>query len=81
MMRLLGPLLGRLRIGRFRDWYRFAWVRLRSSGTIVAAELPRIDPPFTLRMSRDATLVLGRNVRFPSRVLGRHRGFRGARDR
>lgn len=57
-------LLGRLRIGRFRDWYRWTWIRLRANGTIVAAAIPQIDPPFAVRMSPGATLVLGRNVRF-----------------
>jgi acetyltransferase-like isoleucine patch superfamily enzyme len=63
-MRVLGPILGFLRIGRFRDWYRFTWVRFRSNGRIVAASLPHIDPPFRLRMSPRSTLILGRNVRF-----------------
>ena len=63
-MRILGPILGFLRIGRLRDWYRFTWIRFRSNGRITAASLPYIDPPFRLRMSPRATLVLGRNVRF-----------------
>lgn len=63
-MILLWRLMGKLRIGRFRDWYRFAYVKLRCRGTIVAAGLPYIDPPFKLRMSPQATLVIGRNVHF-----------------
>lgn len=63
-MRLVGPLLGRLRIGRMRDWCRFTYARVRTPGTIRAAGLPHIDPPFRLEMSPGATLVLGRNVRF-----------------
>jgi acetyltransferase-like isoleucine patch superfamily enzyme len=64
MMRVLGPLLGRLRIGRIRDWYRFRWIKMRSSGTIVAEDLPQIDFPFRVRMSPESRLVIGRNVRF-----------------
>ena len=63
-MNLFWRLMGWLKIGRFRDWYRFRYVKLRSRGRIVAAETPYIDPPFKLRMSRDATLIIGRNVHF-----------------
>jgi acetyltransferase-like isoleucine patch superfamily enzyme len=63
-MRFLGPILGLLRIGRLRDWYRFTWARLRSGGRIEAAALPHIDPPFRLRMAPNAKLRLGENVRF-----------------
>jgi acetyltransferase-like isoleucine patch superfamily enzyme len=65
-MRLISPLLGRLRIGRFRDWYRFAWARFLSPGRIVAANLPMVDPPFKLRMAPGSTLIIGRDVRFYS---------------
>jgi acetyltransferase-like isoleucine patch superfamily enzyme len=66
LMRWIGPVLGRLKIGRFRDWYRFTWAKLRSPGTIEAAALPMIDPPFRLRMAPGTTLVIGRDVRFYS---------------
>jgi acetyltransferase-like isoleucine patch superfamily enzyme len=63
-MSIFWRLMGRLNVGRFRDWYRFAYVKLRSRGTIIAADLPYIDPPFKLRMSPHATLKIGRNVHF-----------------
>jgi len=63
-MRLLGPILSRLGVGRFRDWYRFRWACFRSAGTISAASLPYIDPGFRLRIKRGARLELGRDVKF-----------------
>src|SRR5438874_11769649 len=70
LMRLVGPLLARLRIGRMRDWCRFAYARARSPGTIEAASLPHIDPPFSLRMAPGAKLVIGHNVHFNSGFIG-----------
>ena len=64
MMRLLGPLLSKLKIGRFRDWYRFRWQQFRTAGTIEAASLPFIEPGFRLRIKKGAKLVLGHDVRF-----------------
>lgn len=64
MMRYIGPIIGRLRIGRFRDWYRFTWAKFKTPGTVIAAELPHIDPPFMLRIAPGGTLELGRNVHF-----------------
>lgn len=66
IMKWLGPLINRFRIGRFRDWYRFQWAKFLSPGTITAANLPMIDPPFRLRMSPGSKLVIGENVRFYS---------------
>src|SRR5437588_5878537 len=62
-MLVVGPILARLRVGRALDWWRFNYARLRSPGRIVALGLPHIDAPFRLRMSPDATLIIGRNVR------------------
>jgi len=64
IMRWLGPILGRLHIGRFRDWMRFQWARFRSPGTIEAASLPYIEPGFRLRMKEHSKLVLGKDVKF-----------------
>lgn len=64
MMRHLGPVLSKLRVGRVRDWYRFRWACFRSAGTIRAASLPYIDPGFRLRIKKDATLELGHDVKF-----------------
>lgn len=63
-MRFAGPVLGALQVGRARDWYRYRYAKLRSSGTIEAAELPYIDPPFRLRMSPSSRLHMGRGVSF-----------------
>lgn len=64
MMRILGPLLSRLHIGRFRDWYRFHWQAFRTPGTVIAAGLPEIDPGFRLRVKKNATLRIGEGVKF-----------------
>lgn len=64
MMRLLGPLLSRLRIGRFRDWYRWQWQVLRTPGTVRAENLPMVEPGFRLRVKKGATLLVGRDVKF-----------------
>lgn len=63
-MRLAAPVLGALRIGRARDWYRFGYVRIRTTGKVQAADLPAIDPPFKLRMSPASSLTIGRGVSF-----------------
>lgn len=65
-MRGLGPVLWLLKIRRFRDWYRFTWAKLRTPGTVIAAGIPKIDPPFRLRMSPDSVLVIGEQVRLSS---------------
>ena len=64
MMRYLGPIIGRLRIGRFRDWCYFSWAKFKVPGRVIAAETPRIDPPFKLRVDLGGTLRIGRNVHF-----------------
>lgn len=64
MMRIVGPLIGRLRIGRMLDWYHLTKARLLTAGTIEMAELPHVDPPFRLRMKPGTKLVIGRNVHF-----------------
>ena len=63
-MRTFAPVLGALRVGRFRDWYRFQYVKLRSTGLIEATSLPAIDPPFKLRMAPASRLRIGRAVAF-----------------
>jgi len=68
VMRLVGPVLGRLRVGRFRDWYRFTWLKLRQPGTIQAAGLPQLDPGVRIRTLPGSRLVLGRGVHLASGV-------------
>jgi len=63
-VRVAGPVLGALRVGRFRDWYRFRYVKLRASGRIEAESIPALDLPFRLRMSPGSKLRLGRGVSF-----------------
>lgn len=63
-MRLVAPMLGALRVGRARDWYRFRYVQLRTTGRVEAVNLPAIDPPFKLRMSPASSLLIGRGVSF-----------------
>lgn len=64
MMRRIGPLIYRLKVGRWLDWWYFNKAKWRSAGTIEYAELPHVDPPFRLRMGVGSKLVIGRNVRF-----------------
>jgi acetyltransferase-like isoleucine patch superfamily enzyme len=64
MMRLVGPLLSRLRVGRFRDWYRWQWQVLRTAGTVKAENLPVVEPGVRLRVKKGATLLVGRDVKF-----------------
>lgn len=64
MMRRLGPLLSRLGIGRFRDWYRWNWQVFRSPGTVRAANLPMVEPGFRLRVKKGASFLVGEDVRF-----------------
>lgn len=64
VMRILGPLLSRLRVGRFRDWYRWQWQVFRTPGTVRAANLPMVEPGFRLRVKKGATLIVGEDVRF-----------------
>jgi acetyltransferase-like isoleucine patch superfamily enzyme len=66
MMRMVGPVLGKIKVGRWLDWWRFTKAKLRSPGTIVASSIPHIDAPFKLHMTPGATLVIGNNVHFRS---------------
>ncbi len=56
--------LGAMRVGRGRDWLRFTWAKTKAAGTVVAADLPYVDPGFALRMSPGSRLVIGRGVHF-----------------